>query len=146
MNKLYKDHLKEAGELGVNPPHDDKGMLLPLLKHGDPSSDTNQPGSESGLNKQGVVQNTGVLTTSANNEGEKPKKSPISLKDNSHVLIIIDQIFALIIRLYGEIKVDEDDLLKKKKEGLIATLLGLVKILSKHPDNHKTIFEIVFYK
>jgi hypothetical protein len=155
INRLYKDHLKEANDLKVDPPHDNKGMLLPLLKPKESVPDPGNP-DDNNLYQSLPVKNSSnnlppsniastILTTINNNkeEEEKRKKSPISLKDNSNVLILIDQIFALIIRLYGEVKAEEDENVKKKKEGLIGILLGLVKIVSYSPDNHKTIFEIV---
>ena len=130
MNKLNKEQLKEANGLNITNPYDQRGMLKPLIKQIDLVI-MNDP----------LVNNIGKEEKKI--DDDKPKKSPLSLKDNVDVLMLIDQIFALIIRLYLQNKNETDEIIRAKKDSMISTLLGLVKILSLSQDNHKTIFEIV---
>ena len=141
MNKLNKEHLKEANGLNITNPYDQIGMLKPLIKEID-TVKLNEPIVNDLLPKTIAAGNIVVEETKII-EDEKPKKSPLSLKDNADVLMLIDQIFALIIRLYLQNKIETDEVIKAKKDMMISTLLGLVKILSLSNDNHKTIFEIV---
>ena len=167
VNLLYNNHLKEVNSLNINPT-DQQGMLNPLCQNKDANSLNSNTLDQQGIlnpfnpNREIIIPpNKSILPNSLNNnnnnlslsmpnpiesnmaEVEKPKKSPLSTKGDSKIIIITDQIFALIIKLYGEIKIDEDENLKIKKHAMITSLLGSAKTLSLCRDNHKTIFEIV---
>lgn len=146
MNKLHKDHFKEASAHNINPPFDLQGMLNPLVnvKEKDSPSDISKTTPLNTNNNN--AGNNAPFSTEANNKEELQLaiNSPMSLKENSNVIIITDQIFALIIRLYTEIKIETEENFQKKKDSMICSLLNAVKILSLCRDNHKTIFEIVY--
>ena len=54
----------------------------------------------------------------------------------------LEQILALLRKLYNEMKTSQDEELNKKRAELIVECLRLLKSLSLSPDNHKPILEV----
>ena len=123
MNLLYNNHLKEVNSLNINPT-DQQGMLNPLCQNKDANSLNSNTLDQQGIlnpfnpNREIIIPpNKSILPNSLNNnnnnlslsmpnpiesnmaEVEKPKKSPLSTKGDSKIIIITDQIFALILKL-----------------------------------------------
>ena len=66
-------------------------------------------------------------------------KSALSSKDNPEISLKIDQILALLIRLYRELVAETDTKIITEKNLLITELLNDLKVLSMNPDNYKSI-------
>ena len=96
-----------------------------------------------------IVQNLTMSKTSSNkstNESitEQHKyKSCFSIKDNAELINKIDQIISLILRLYDEVKYEDEKEKYSDKITLISQLLNSVKLLSLNKDNHQIILELV---
>jgi hypothetical protein len=84
-------------------------------------------------------------TNSGSGKNEMPKlKSPLSVCDHPEVMNKIDKILEMIMRLYEEIKTEKDEKLVTEKSIMISSLLDSLNKLSVSPDNHQSIFEMVF--
>jgi hypothetical protein len=69
-------------------------------------------------------------------------KSPISCKDNSEIIGIIEQILTLMRKLYNENKTELNTEILQERITLIEILLENLKGLSISPDNHVSILEL----
>jgi len=70
---------------------------------------------------------------------EERVKSQLSSKDNSEINVKIDQLLALLIKLYRELADEKDTKMITEKNLLITEILNDLKLLSMHPDNFKPI-------
>jgi len=70
---------------------------------------------------------------------ENKVKSALSSRDNPEIGLKIDQILALLIKLYRELVSETDEKILTEKNLLITELLGNIKVLSMNPDNYKSI-------
>ena len=134
VEEAFKEHMTELENCGNDAEKADLSKQKNMV-----TTESNVIQNASSIRKGRLSLITATLLFNPNNE---KVKSLLSVKNNNDMPQTLEQILALLRKLYNEMKTSQDEELNKKRAELIVECLRLLKSLSLSPDNHKPILEV----
>ena len=138
VDEAYNEHMKDLSNYD-NDTNNDNADTNALTTIETTNNNNNEIQSESSITKGRLSIITATLLYNTNNV---KVKSLLSVKNNNEMPSTLEQIIALMRKLYNSLKTAEEKSLNNKRIELINECLKLLKRLSLSPDNHKPILEV----